>query len=295
MPRLLVASLAMSDAGKTTAARSAIRVLLGRGLRVSPFKPAGEFWLYKDWPNVARALGEGRLYGNDAYLLCREAGSPFPEETISPALRLVAPARHDHKGEYCPTIAARCTMGGDPARHVLALDRRRIAGLGLERHFEKLASSDGVTVYDFSSLQELNLMVAKYLPDSIAQAHRRILAEYDNVVYESSGFSAMPWLGLNQFDYVVAVNHGYLQLYDGPLYRENFIATQEIDLDSNWAKDHEPREHAVWKNFSLIRTSQVVEKQKVLAEVAIPPLLPSMIDAGFDEAMTSLLESLAVS
>ncbi len=295
MPKILVVSLAMSDAGKTTAARSAIRVLLSQGLRVSPFKPAGEFWLYKDWPDVARALSEGRLYGKDSYLLRKEAKSPFPEETISPAFRLVSPARHDQSGQYCPTIAARCTIGGDSTEHILALDRRRVASLGLEREFEKLTSRKGVTVHDFSSLDELNLMVAKYLPDSIAQAHRRILAEYEHIVYESAGFSAMPWLGLTDFDYVVAVNHGYLQLYDGLIYRQNFLSTQEIAVDSNWAKDHEPREHAVWRNFSLIRTSQVVENQRPLSEVRIPPLLPSTIDVGFDDAMLSLLESIAVS
>lgn len=289
MPKILVVSLAMSDAGKTTAARATIRVLMSQGLSVSPFKPAGEFWLYKDWSDVAHALSEGRLYGKDSYLLRRESKVPFPEETISPAFRLVSPARHDQKGQYCPTIAARCTVGSDSSEHVIALDRKRIASLGLERDFEKLASGKGVTVREFSSLEELNRMVGEYLPGSIAQAHRRIVAEYDNIVYESAGFSAMPWLGLTDFDYVVAVNHGYLQLYDGPLYRKNFSSTHEIAVDSNWARDHEPREHAVWRNFSLIRTAQVVAQQKPLAEVQVPPLLSSTIDSGFDDAIFRLL------
>ena len=291
MPKILVVSLAMSDAGKTTAARATIRLLLSRGLSVCPFKPAGEFWLYKDWNDVAHALREGRLYGKDSFLLRRDAKVPFAEETISPAFRLVSPARHDQQGDYCPTIAARCTVGSDSSDHLIALDRRRIALLGMERDFEKLASGKGVTVREFSSLKELNRMVGEYLPGSIAQAHRRILAEYHNIVYESAGFSAMPWLGLTDFDYVIAVNHGYLQLYDGPLYRKSFSSTQDIVVDSNWARDHEPREHAVWRNFSLIRTAQVVAQQKPLAEVQVPPLLSGSIDSGFDDAVSGLFES----
>jgi predicted P-loop ATPase/GTPase len=291
MPKILVVSLAMSDAGKTTAAQATIRVLLSQGLRVSPFKPAGEFWLYKDWSDVAHALGEGRLYGKDSYLLRRESKVPFSEEAISPAFRLVSPARHDQKGEYCPTIAARCTVGSDSSEHVIGLDRKRIAKLGLERDFEKLASGKGVTVHEFSSLEELNRLVGEYVPGSIAQAHRRITAEYDTIVYESAGFSAMPWIGLKDFDYVIAVNHGYLQLYDGPLYRKNFSSTHEVAVDSNWARDHEPREHAVWRNFSLIRTAQVVAQQKPLAEVQVPPLLPDTIGSGFDDAVFRLLRS----
>src|SRR5690349_20068867 len=104
MPKILVASLAMSDAGKTTTARAAIRVLRSRELKVCSFKPAGEIWLYKDWNNIAHALNEGRLYGKDAYLLRHDAEAPFPEEVINPAFRLVSPARHDQTGEYCPTI-----------------------------------------------------------------------------------------------------------------------------------------------------------------------------------------------
>jgi len=291
MPKILVASLAMSDAGKTTTARAAIRALKSQGMEVCPFKPAGEIWLYKDWTYVARALKEGRFYGQDAHLLRQDAEVPFPEETLNPAFRLVSPARHDQEGEYCPTVMARCTVGSDPLEHVIALDRKRIAKLGLERDIEKLTSAKEVTVVEFSSLADLNRMVGEYLQGSIVQAHRTITARYDNIVYESAGFSAMPWIGLKDLDYVIGVNHGYLQLYDGPLYRKNFSLTHEVTVDSNWAKDHESREHALWRNFSLIRTAQVVARQKPIAEVQVPPLLSGMIDAGFGDAVMRLLRS----
>jgi predicted P-loop ATPase/GTPase len=281
----------MSDAGKTTAARAVIRVLMSQGLRVCPFKPAAEIWLYKDWNNIDHVLQEGRFYGHDAYLLRRDAGARFSEETINPAFRLVSPARHDQKGEYCPTILARCTLGSEPLEQLIGLDWKRTASLGLERALEKLTSAKGVSIVEFSSLEDLNHMVGKYLPDSILQAHREITAEYENIVYESAGFSAMPWVGLKDFDYVVAVNHGYMQLYDGPLYRKNFSSTHEVTVDSNWARDHESREHAVWRNFSLIRTAQVVAQQKPLAEVQVPPLLSGEIDAGFGDAAFRLLRS----
>lgn len=294
MPKILIVSLAMSDAGKTTTARAAIRVLRARGLRVCPFKPAGEYWLYKDWSDVAQSLAEGRLYGKDSWLLRREAGVALPEEVISPAFRLVAPARHDQHGQYCPTLAARCTVGSDPAEHVIALDSARIAALGLTRDFAQLASARDSVVREFSSLDELNHLVREYLPASIAQAHRTIVAAYDSIVYESAGFSAMPWLGLPDFDHVVAVNHGYLQLYDGPQYRKNFAATHEIAVDTNWARDHEPREQAVWRNFSLVRTAQVVERQRPLAEVPVSPLAGDAIEAGFDQAVSRLLDAVAL-
>jgi predicted P-loop ATPase/GTPase len=289
MPKILIVSLAMSDAGKTTAARAVIRFMRSQGLRVCPFKPAGEFWLYKDWSAVSHALNQGRLYGKDAYLLRRAAQVPLAEEAISPAFRLVVPARHDQHGQYCPTLAARCTVGSDSTEHVIALDRPRIAALGLEREFEKLSNGRGCIVRDFGSLDELNRLVKEHVPSAIAQAHHRIVSAFDCVVYESAGFSAMPWIGLSDFDHVVAVNHGYLQLYDGLVYRNRFTSTHEIAVDTNWARDHEPREQAVWRNFSLIRTAQVVAGQKPLAEVQIPPLLADSIDSGFEAAVARLL------
>lgn len=294
MPKILIVSLAMSDAGKTTTARSAIRVLRARGLQVCPFKPAGEYWLYKDWSDVAHSLGEGRLYGRDSWLLRRESGVALAEEVISPAFRLVAPARHDQQGQYCPTLAARCTVGSDPPEHVIALDSARIAALGLTQDFAKLAGARDAVVREFSTLDELNRLVREYLPASIAQAHRRIASAYDCIVYESAGFSAMPWLRLSDFDHVVAVNHGYLQLYDGPQYREHFASTHEIAVDTNWARDHEPREQAVWRNFSLVRTAQVVARLQPLAEVPVPPLVDQALNAGFDQAVSRLLDAVAL-
>lgn len=289
MPKVLVVSLAMSDAGKTTAARAAIRFLRSRGLRVGPFKPAGEMWLYKDWSAVSRALDQGRFYGNDAYLLNRDAGSPFAEEVMSPSVRIVAPARHDHSGQYCPTIAARCTLDPENGRHVVAIDPRRLAELGLRQHFGKLLAAPGVTVREFTTLDELGRLVGEYMPQAIAACHRHIAARFDGMVCESAGFSALPWAGLKDFDHVIAINHGYVQLYDGDAYRRSFAAKHEVAVDSNWARDHEPRESAVWRNFSLVRAAQVVAGLPPVAEAAIPPLDGDAIDAGFERAVGSLL------
>jgi len=274
MAKILVTSLSMSDAGKTSTARALLNYAILRNIDIAPFKPVGECWLYKDWSDIYGSACQKRLYGNDSFILKKGLNNDLTEEMISPVFRVVSPARHDQIEPYNPTMIARCSRltNDEELIHEYAVNISRINESSLTTPFNWIMD-ENKHIHHFNNQFELDELTKRFVSNSVSSVYKYINNRFKNLVIESSGFSAMPWIGFKEIDYVIAVNHGYIQLYCGVEYVESLQKCTASEVNSNWLKNHEDPTKEIWKIFSLISSSQVVANLSPIYEIVVPPLL----------------------
>ncbi len=272
LERVLVIGLRESDAGKTTLARGLIDFMQQKGVDVCGFKPRAANSIWYDYQVVYEALSQGRLYGKDAKLLKKASGTSLSEEVISPVHRLWAVAPQSIRTELSEVphfIVDRITLFDDQTRDIAILNDTLPFEYGreelVENLFEKVTS-----VYHVSDLEELK-RISNYghYEAAIRSAYRRITREHGAVVFESYSDIALPWQGIENLDIVLAVEPGYIYIYDP----DKYLSAAELSTNIR----------------NELKAEGVCRLLKPMKTVRVPPFRPGQMVNRLQDKIASKL------
>jgi predicted P-loop ATPase/GTPase len=272
LQRFLIVGLKEVDAGKTTVAQALLLYLRERGVKACGFKPKAGNILWYDYEVVYESLSHGRLYGKDSKLLRIASGTDLPEEIISPIHRLWATPPHHLKEKMAVLpyfIVDRITLWNDKPKEICVINDSLPFPYGAEGLVANLYKLETEVVH-VRTRSELNKITNKLYDKAIALAHNVLKAEHDTLVYESYSDIALPFKSIKDLDLVLAVQPGYIQVYDPDKY------LSALSLSKSLLREE--------------RTGNVVSLLKPAKTVRVPPYSPEEIIDGVKRKIRQLID-----
>ncbi len=218
---ILVVGTRDLDSGKTTVARALLR-LYGRVARgCCGFKPKAGNNLWYDYDVVSKALSQGRLFGKDAQLLKESSCTPLVEEQINPIHRLHPIPRPPGTASTASGlfIVDRVSTWKDRHHQLAVVNKNSEIPREMTPQIDLFLSRCDDVRY-VRNVEELNQIASTKYEEALASAYRYVRGMCDTIIYESFSNVAVPWMGMDTPDAVLAVGPGRILLFDPDRYFE---------------------------------------------------------------------------
>jgi predicted P-loop ATPase/GTPase len=249
--RILCSGLKELRSGKTTLALGLIKYFKRRGESVCGFKPKAGNNIWYHWSTVKRALEKGTIHGRDVQKHYDASNGIIPITTLNPIHRLWVPESQNVTWKGIPNfLLDRITLND---KQTLIINSH--CKFPVEKHyFEKLlANSKQIKVTNREDLSKISELYEKADEWGLSVVSKRV----DHIICESYGDIGLPWIGLNDLDYVFVVKPFKIYIYEGERYLNASKVVSTLSIEQ--------------------KTEDIIEPIKPIETIAVPPFANNII------------------